>query len=83
MSFSRRAFLKSTAAFAVASGGLKLFGVNEVFGADTVLIPHARAWGSAMPGRLLADPWCAASAESTAVIFATLLGHILRPRLQL
>lgn len=45
MSFSRRAFLKSTAAFAVASGGLKLFGVHEVFGADTVLIPHASHYG--------------------------------------
>ncbi len=45
MSFSRRAFLKSTAAIAVASGGLKLFGVNEVFASDTVLIPHASHYG--------------------------------------
>ena len=45
MSLSRRAFLKSTAAIAVASGGLKLFGLNEVFAADTVLIPHASHYG--------------------------------------
>ena len=45
MSLSRRAFLKSTAAIAVASGGLKLFGINEVFGADTALIPHASHYG--------------------------------------
>ena len=31
MSLSRRAFLKSTAAIAVASGGLKLFGLGEVY----------------------------------------------------
>ena len=45
MTLSRRAFLKSTAAIAVASGGLKLFGVNEVFASDTVLIPHATHYG--------------------------------------
>ncbi|MHB1375519.1 MAG: molybdopterin-dependent oxidoreductase [Thauera sp.] len=45
MSLSRRAFLKSTAAIAVASGGLKLFGLNEVFASDTVLIPHASHYG--------------------------------------
>ena len=45
MSLSRRAFLKSSAAIAVASGGLKLFGLNEVFASDTVLIPHASHYG--------------------------------------
>ncbi|HRJ22720.1 MAG TPA: molybdopterin-dependent oxidoreductase [Thauera sp.] len=45
MSLSRRAFLKSTAAIAIATGGLKLFGVNEVFGSDTILIPHASHYG--------------------------------------
>lgn len=45
MSLSRRAFLKSSAAIAVAAGGLKLFGLNEVFAADTVLIPHASHYG--------------------------------------
>ncbi|MFU2489202.1 molybdopterin-dependent oxidoreductase [Thauera sp. WH-1] len=45
MSLSRRAFLKSTAAVAVAAGSLKLFGINEVFGSDTVLIPHASHYG--------------------------------------
>ena len=48
MQVSRRDFLKSTAAFAVATGGLKIFGVNEVFGADTVLIPHASHYGPFM-----------------------------------
>lgn len=48
MKVNRRDFLKSTAAIAVASGGLRIFGVNEVFGADTVLIPHASHYGPFM-----------------------------------
>lgn len=48
MKVNRRDFLKSTAAIAVASGGLRIFGVNEAFGADTVLIPHASHYGPFM-----------------------------------
>ena len=45
MSISRRGFLKTAAAASVAGVGLKLFGVDQVFGADTVLIPHATHYG--------------------------------------
>lgn len=45
MSLSRRAFLKSTAAVAIATGSLRLFGLDEVFASDTVLIPHASHYG--------------------------------------
>lgn len=45
MTFTRRQFLQSTVAAAIASGGLKLFGAHEVFAADTVLIPHATHYG--------------------------------------
>lgn len=45
MEISRRGFLKTTIASSIAAGGLSLFGLKEVFGADTILIPSASHWG--------------------------------------
>ena len=45
MGMSRRDFLKSTAATAIAANGLTLFSADAVFGADTVVIPHASHYG--------------------------------------
>lgn len=45
MTISRRNFLKTTVATAIATGGLKLFRPDEAFGADTILIPHASHYG--------------------------------------
>lgn len=49
MSHSRRKFLKSAVATGlatkVAAGGLTIFPVTQVFGDDTVVIPHASHWG--------------------------------------
>ncbi len=45
MTLSRRAFLKSTLASAIAANGLTLFSPKDTFGDDTVLIPHACHWG--------------------------------------
>jgi trimethylamine-N-oxide reductase (cytochrome c) len=46
MSMSRRGFLKTTVATAIAANGLTWFGASEVFGADTVVIPSASHWGA-------------------------------------
>jgi len=49
MSHSRRKFLKSAMATGFAAkgiaAGLVTFPAGQVFGADTVLIPHASHWG--------------------------------------
>ncbi|HJD44278.1 MAG TPA: molybdopterin-dependent oxidoreductase [Candidatus Paenalcaligenes intestinipullorum] len=46
MALTRRDFLKASAvATTVAASGLKVFGPNEAFAADTVLIPHATHYG--------------------------------------
>lgn len=45
MGISRRTFLKSTLATAVAANGLTLFKPMDSFADDTVLIPHACHWG--------------------------------------
>ena len=45
MSYTRRAFLKSAVATAVATQGLTLFGPKAVFSSDTILIPHASHYG--------------------------------------
>lgn len=45
MSISRRDFLKTSIATAIATNGLTWFGASEVFGADTVVIPSASHWG--------------------------------------
>lgn len=45
MEISRRNFLKASLASAVAANGLTIFSSKEVFGDDTVLIPHACHWG--------------------------------------
>ncbi len=45
MEISRRGFLKTAIASSIAAGGVSLFGLKEVFGADTVLIPSASHWG--------------------------------------
>jgi trimethylamine-N-oxide reductase (cytochrome c) len=45
VNMSRRGFLSTTVATSVAAGGLSLFGLTEVFGADTKLIPSASHWG--------------------------------------
>ncbi|MFA7268302.1 MAG: molybdopterin-dependent oxidoreductase [Sterolibacterium sp.] len=45
MNISRRDFLKASAASAIAANGLSWFGANEVFGADTIVIPSACHWG--------------------------------------
>ncbi len=45
MGISRRTFLKSSAAIAVATNGLTLFSPSHVFASHTVLIPHATHFG--------------------------------------
>src|SRR5690606_40930743 len=45
MQFSRRTFLKTTVASAVAAHGVSWFGADEVFAGDTVTIPSASHWG--------------------------------------
>lgn len=45
MSMSRRGFLKTGIATAVAGSGLQLFSPTEVFAADTITIPHASHYG--------------------------------------
>ncbi len=45
MRFSRRTFLKTTIASAVAANGLTFFKAGEAFAADTVTIPSASHWG--------------------------------------
>ncbi|MCP3869031.1 MAG: molybdopterin-dependent oxidoreductase [Gammaproteobacteria bacterium] len=45
MDITRRNFLKTSLASAVAANGLSLFSPKAVFGDDTVLIPHACHWG--------------------------------------
>ncbi len=49
MNIARRAFLKSSATSALVAtgmaGGLSVFDPEHVFGADTILIPHASHWG--------------------------------------
>lgn len=45
MGFTRRKFLKSTVATAVAANGLTWFAPKHVFAADTITIPSASHWG--------------------------------------
>jgi trimethylamine-N-oxide reductase (cytochrome c) len=45
MQFTRRKFLKTTVASAVAANGLAWFGAKQAFAADTVVIPSASHWG--------------------------------------
>lgn len=45
MQFSRRRFLKTTIASAVAANGLTWFKAGEAFASDTVVIPSASHWG--------------------------------------
>ena len=45
MALSRRQFLKASVAGVVAANGLTLFAAGQVFGSDTVVIPHACHWG--------------------------------------
>lgn len=45
MSLTRRNFIKTSIATAVAANGLTWFGANQVFGEDTVVIPSASHWG--------------------------------------
>jgi len=45
MQLSRRTFLKTTVASAVAVQGLSWFGADHVFAADTLTIPSASHWG--------------------------------------
>lgn len=45
MPISRRDFLKSAIATAIAANGLTLFPANFAFADDTLLIPSASHWG--------------------------------------
>lgn len=45
MQFSRRKFLKTTIASAVAANGLSWFSAGQAFASDTVVIPSASHWG--------------------------------------
>jgi len=45
MQFSRRKFLKTTIASAVATNGLSWFSAGQAFASDTVVIPSASHWG--------------------------------------
>lgn len=45
MQFSRRKFLKTTIASAVAANGLSWFAAGQAFASDTVVIPSASHWG--------------------------------------
>ncbi|TFZ45419.1 hypothetical protein E4T25_18670, partial [Photobacterium damselae subsp. piscicida] len=45
MDVSRRSFLKSAIATAIAANGLTLFPLDYAFADDTVLIPSASHWG--------------------------------------